>query len=45
MPVPRDVMMLKAMGLPMLMRVRQEATIKITTTAFTGTSKPGRTLK
>lgn len=42
-PVPRDVTMLNATVLPMLMSEISVANTKITMMALTGTSSPGRT--
>jgi hypothetical protein len=42
-PVPKDVMMLKVTGLPILIRPMMTAKTNMTMTALTGTPKPGRT--
>lgn len=43
-PVPSEVMELKAAVEPMLTRLMQAANVNETRMAFTGTSMPGRTL-
>ena len=42
-PVPNDVIELKAAVEPMLTRLIQAAKVNETRMAFTGTSRPGRT--
>jgi hypothetical protein len=39
----REVMMLKAMGEPMMMRESKAVKVRVTVTALRGMSQPGRT--
>ncbi len=40
---PIEVMMLKAMGEPMIIRENKAVNVRVTVTAFRGISQPGRT--